>query len=118
MLSLVCSGLALTVGVKAPINLRAQPASMMAYGHSAMGLTFDGKLPESCSMAGAIPIIIGASGTEATAGNQLVLDPVREGTTSDFVYGRAEPLSKVLSCSFATGPNKVVPMTAPPMDFN
>ena len=117
MLSLVTCALALNVAVK-PVStaMRAPAPSLLMNGDSK---TF-GKLPESVSMAGACPVLVGPNGKEAGYSGSSA--PVRAGSCSGFVYESAVPLSAALGMSFKEGvEGRVVPTKnamVMPMNFN
>lgn len=96
MLSLVTSALALTVGVGPIISSSARaPAVSMVQGCSPQGIF--GKLPDSVSMAGAVPVFVGSDGTKVD-GYSGESTPVRKGFASEFVYGPRTSMGEALGC--------------------
>ena len=111
MFSLITAALALTAAVKAPSS-SARAHAMMNASLESKGF---GKLPASCSMAGATPMMVDGS---YSGGDALSETPVRTGHNSDFVYGSRVPLSQALGCSTPAGGKASTQGLLKPMNFN
>ena len=100
MMYLVTSALALTVGMRPMGATTRAPAVEMKATKPIW--PFVSKLPASCSMAGATPMIIGPDGKGSYAGGDtLAGDETRTGRSEDFVASYT-PMGQVVGCVIPT----------------